>query len=474
MKENKLRWRPHGGDIEKPEDDSQGKSNPRTQQLSLYKRVERLGVNVVRNARALTLRHYGIAALVVVVIFTMYQNDIVIGRRGVLTKAFINVSRLVAQSRFYLHFWTYVSPGAAATWLKAKQYYETQRPLFEEAARNFELHPYWAKTEINTIDAGWYEMITLRGKAMEKMLREEQRDDFRIEKDKCQMYKFFTENKFRTAKILGYWDDYEEFTDDLFTGKAIPANASWPTFFKCCHLTQGSSESTIMLKSQDWVDNNKGYLTKFIKEKWEYRADDWERPWAKYMNPLTDSLVPGIMLQGPYGTSYDEMNMKPSVIELKVETFWGRAYLASCNFGRDTIILRDGSIEVFPTWWQNKVNAHSESTYNTWIRTEGHLEKVWHLAETAAKIMGIDQVRIDIFIKKGDPDAIAINENSISSGMGYRAHFEFMPKIWAQGHVEKWYKTYEGKSKDLPVYKQNFPEKSCPNAHLITTPPPYV
>jgi len=159
---------------------------------------------------------------------------------------------------------------------------------------------------------------------------------------------------------------------------------------------------------------------------------------------------------------------------LKVECFWGRAYLASVNFGRDTIILRDGSIELYPTWWQSKVNAHTESPYNTWIREEGHLDKVWKLAETAAKIMGIDQVRIDIFITKGDPDAIAINENSISSGMGYRSHFEFMPKIWAQGHVEKWFKKYEGPGKDLPVYQLSYPDKTCPNQGLISSEPPYA
>mmetsp|Transcript_18463 Transcript_18463/g.29392 ORF Transcript_18463/g.29392 Transcript_18463/m.29392 type:complete len:89 (-) Transcript_18463:156-422(-) len=88
--------------------------------------------------------------------------------------------------------------------------------------------------------------------------------------------------------------------------------------------------------------------------------------------------------------------------------------------------------------------------------------------------MGIDQVRIDIFITKGDPDAIAINENSISSGMGYRSHFEFMPKIWAQGHVEKWFKKYEGPGKDLPVYQLSYPDKTCPNQGLISSEPPYA
>mmetsp|Transcript_1502 Transcript_1502/g.2062 ORF Transcript_1502/g.2062 Transcript_1502/m.2062 type:complete len:480 (-) Transcript_1502:137-1576(-) len=422
----------------------------------------------------LTPQNLAKLCLLLFVLLMMHKNDIILGRRGFIVKRVTNINRQISQTQFYLHFWTYVSPGAYASWLKAKQYYESQRPMFEKAASSFEVHPYWLRTEIDRVDAGWYEMISLRAKAMADMFDESGRDDFKIEKDKCEMYRFFTRNKFRTATIFGYWDDYEKFTRDLFADKAIPANATWPVFFKCCHLTQGSSESTRMLKSKDWVHKNEKEMTAFIKEKWIYRADDWERPWAKHMNKLTDSLIPGIMVQGPFSTSWEDMSREPKVVELKVETFWGRAYLASANFGRDTIILRDGSIEVYPTWWQNKVNAHTESPYNTWIREEGHLERVWKLAETAAKIMGIDQVRIDIFIKKGDPDAITINENSISSGMGYRSHFEFMPKIWAEGHVEKWYKEYKGPAKDTPVYELSYPDKKCPNYNQIDIGPPYI
>eukprot|EP00467_Chlorarachnion_reptans_P008516 CAMPEP_0114507058 /NCGR_PEP_ID=MMETSP0109-20121206/11797_1 /TAXON_ID=29199 /ORGANISM="Chlorarachnion reptans, Strain CCCM449" /LENGTH=455 /DNA_ID=CAMNT_0001685765 /DNA_START=237 /DNA_END=1604 /DNA_ORIENTATION=+ len=454
--------------------DEKKRRSPGTPRVSFSKRAEKFTHMAVAMAKSLTLKHLFAFLVALCVLGFMHQNDIIIGRRGLIVKRVTNINRRLTQSQLYLHFWTFISPGAYLTWTKAKAYYDQQLPLFEEAARNFEVHPYWLRTKIDRVDVGWYEMITLRAKAMSEMWDESRRDDFRIEKDKCEMYRFFTRNKFRTAPIHGYWNSHEKFTEDLFNDKAVPANASWPTFFKCCHLTQGSSESTRMLKSRDWVHAHEHELKRFIKEKWDYRADDWERPWANYLNKLTDSLTPGIMVQGPYSTSIDEMAGKQTVVELKVETFWGRAYLASCNFGRDTIILRDGSIEVFPTWWQNKVNAHTESPYNTWIRDEGHLEKVWKLAETAAKIMGIDQVRIDIFIKKGDPNAIAINENSISSGMGYRAHFEFMPKIWAAGHANKWYKEYKGASKDLPVYFQNYPAKSCPNQHLIDTEPPYV
>mmetsp|Transcript_24230 Transcript_24230/g.42891 ORF Transcript_24230/g.42891 Transcript_24230/m.42891 type:complete len:481 (+) Transcript_24230:220-1662(+) len=480
MTESKLRERTtrrgdNPSDIEKQDSANKSLGKRGGKAKSLIKRLEGLAQSAQTFIRSLKPKHYVILALLAMCVFAMHKNNIFFGERGFLVKKVTNISRFVTQTQFYLHFWTYISPGAHTSWLKAKNYYETQRPLFEKAAREFELHPYWSQTKgIDSVNKGWYEMISLRAKAMADMYENEGKDDFKIEKDKCEMYRFFHRNQFRTAKIYGYWDDYKVFTRELFDNKAIPANSSWPNFIKSCHLTQGSSESTKMFKSRKWMHDNRRKLTKFIEDKWVYRADDWERPWAKDMNKLTDSLTPGIMLQGPFSTSYDDMGKHETVVELKVETFWGRAYLASVNFGRDTIILRDGSIEVFPSWWQNKVNAHTESPYNTWIREEGHLEKVWELAETAAKIMGIDQVRIDIFIKKGDPNAIAINENSISSGMGYRAHFEFMPKIWAEGHSEHWYKDYKGPAVDKPVYELSYPDRQCPNLHLIHKEPPYV
>ena len=45
-------------------------------------------------------------------------------------------------------------------------------------------------------------------------------------------------------------------------------------------------------------------------------------------------------------------------------------------------------------------------------------------------LMGIECVRIDIFITHGKPNGCVINEDSISSGMNYGPHFEFLTKAW--------------------------------------------
>ncbi len=51
-------------------------------------------------------------------------------------------------------------------------------------------------------------------------------------------------------------------------------------------------------------------------------------------------------------------------------------------------------------------------------------------------------MRIDIFVQRGAPDALVINENSLSSGMAYHMHFEFLAKLWAEPHLRKWYRVH--------------------------------
>ena len=51
-----------------------------------------------------------------------------------------------------------------------------------------------------------------------------------------------------------------------------------------------------------------------------------------------------------------------------------------------------------------------------WILEEGHDLVCIEIAEKLAKIVGIDEIRVDIFIKKGQPKNAMVNEDSISSG----------------------------------------------------------
>jgi hypothetical protein len=132
---------------------------------------------------------------------------------------------------------------------------------------------------------------------MAKMYRASGRDDFKVEKDKCVMYEYFTLNNIPICPLLGKWDTLESFVADLRTGDAFRNATTWPVFLKTCHLTQGSSASTRPLFSKAAAVGEAEHLAKWLASKWVYRADDWERPWRKDGNLLTDHLTPGIILQ---------------------------------------------------------------------------------------------------------------------------------------------------------------------------------
>lgn len=360
--------------------------------------------------------------------------------------------RIIGQSSVWTEGWTLIDSGSLDTWKRAEAYYKAQKPLIRESARNHSVHAYFASVgkHVKSENIGWYEMIGFRAKEMARMLEQEGRDDFRLEKDKCTMMDFFQRNNFPMPSVIKVWKVRENFKSELEQPETLLANAKFPVFLKCCHLTQGSSKSTIPLKSVEYVKQNWTWLKRWIDSKWKYVADDWERPWAKDGNKLTDTLKPGFLLQQPFpipnGSGMQFM-------ELKVEVIFGRAYLAVANEPyKGTMVLRDNTVEAFPTLWAQTTNSAIVNPEITkWVQDEGHLPKVWALAEKAAKIMAVDEVRIDIFIRRGDPDGLMINENSLSSGMGYRMHFNFMAKLWAEGHLHNWYKTYDN---NVPVYMQ--------------------
>lgn len=54
------------------------------------------------------------------------------------------------------------------------------------------MHRYWADAgeHITSIDMGWYELLGVRIKGMADMYRASGRDDFKVEKDKCEMYRY--------------------------------------------------------------------------------------------------------------------------------------------------------------------------------------------------------------------------------------------------------------------------------------------
>jgi len=358
------------------------------------------------------------------------------------------------------------------TFSTASLYYRRQRPLFEVAAKRSRLHWYFAQTKgIDSIDLAYDKLVELRLRSMERMLREFGRDDFKIEKDKCAMYQFFLRNHLPTSPILKEWKSNLTFLDDLRKGRMFNGAQKYPMFVKCCHLTQYSSRSTFKVKSHEWAKANVDHLVQWARDKWILRADDFDRPWREVGNKLTNGLTPGFLLQAPAVFSRNDKDGEMYIYELRVEVLFGRAYLGLLSLsseGTRSVFIRgdtDGDAECHKTvgggsllylhrWFPSCDEAR-------WILEEDHMPCVWALAERAARLMAIDQVRIDVFVSRGLPRDCVLNEISISSAVTAPAHKPFVAKLWAEAFMNRWYKSY-GDAISVSVYRQTANNMEAP------------
>jgi len=292
------------------------------------------------------------------------------------------------------------------------------------------------------------------------------RDDSRVEKDKCEMYRFFERNSVPMNSILNHWTSKEKIIDDIVSGEALRNVQQFPVFLKCCHLTQGSAKSVLPLKSREWVKEHTDELVDWLKAKWDYRPDDYKRAWRKEANKLTDVLVPGFILQSPAQLSFIPELNKRELYEMRVEVIWGRAYLGA--MGPCKFFLRgprpEDAVHVNPVGIQSIGNAHKylpESVssgcpaypaHEEWIIQEGHMACVWALSERVARSMAIDYVRIDVMFTIGKPLECIVNEISLSSGFGLWSHQRYLSRIWAEMYTRKEYRVYGNVKSAKPVY----------------------
>eukprot|EP00954_Amorphochlora_amoebiformis_P001800 141618-Amorphochlora_amoeboformis.AAC.1 len=95
--------------------------------------------------------------------------------------------------------------------------------------------------------------------------------------------------------MLGVYRDKSQLIQRLKELKNEGNSIQFPIFLKSCHLTQGSNEGTIPLRSSalTGLDYPESPLRQWIDEKWEQRGSDENRPWTKYINPLLKMLEPG-------------------------------------------------------------------------------------------------------------------------------------------------------------------------------------
>jgi hypothetical protein len=171
-----------------------------------------------------------------------------------------------------------VSSQNRATLAHNREYFEAQRPLVEASARDFELLEYWSDMRVGSAQTDWrardthaprvssrlaapaasprrYPMIGLRFDMMVRSLRKDPRnDDFRVEKDKCECYRFIELNKLPIMPIIRRWTGEpagckagercphlaaDRVYDGLRAALGDPTSAiTFPSFLKTCHLTQ--------------------------------------------------------------------------------------------------------------------------------------------------------------------------------------------------------------------------------------------
>ncbi len=372
-------------------------------------------------------------------------------------------------------FNTLLQPSATAH--KGRDYFATQLPLMEASARSFDCLDYWCKNlSVPSVHTDWYTLLTHRYDSMLAKLRADPRaDDFRMEKDKCDMYDWFELNGFRAMRVIYRWSARGEWGTTPSTEDAVIRDLldnrtghEFPMFMKMCHITQGWQHATRLLKSRASVVANRAELEGWVSQLWRAHANDWERPWAAAHNALTDTLGPGVMVQELYSGHF-VANLDPAaeldgaVVEMKVYVIWGHAYMGSIH---DIILLRDGTMEQY-VGYLSMLHGHRPAKNLRWVATEGHLERAFFMAETAAMVAGMDMIRMDFFVRKGDPAGIAFNENSISSARSpiYHHHFDYMSYAWARGHIERWYRPFNAGGKR--TYELSMHDDVHPNRQRI-------
>lgn len=266
------------------------------------------------------------------------------------------------------------------------------------------------------------------------------------------MLRWLERNEFPIPKVVGIWQgEAEDFLTALF---GLPSNSSWPLFAKSCHLTQGVEDSVRKLRSQEDILKHKEDWRAFIKQKWFKKTNDADRIFSEDSNALSRDLSPGFVLQHGF----------PDVAELKVLVIWGRAYVGYF-IENEGLVCRDGTWEQgnrARPWGEAAPLPISQVPKVAWI--ENRLGRVWKLAEAVAQAAGNDQIRVDIFVSRTDPEAIAVNEISLSSGQSMYMHTEFATRLWAEPYLKGTFRPF---SADVPVHKLGPKSGKVPNFETV-------
>eukprot|EP00041_Stephanoeca_diplocostata_P017047 m.339113 g.339113 ORF g.339113 m.339113 type:complete len:464 (-) comp20576_c0_seq3:126-1517(-) len=370
-----------------------------------------------------------------------------------------------------------------ATMRSAENYYEETLPLIAQSRQEFVMHDYFKlpdPTNNGSISAEWIDMIKLRMKSWAH-LQHNGIDHHKVEKDKCECQKFLTAAGVRTVPILGEW---RESTWDRKAFRAVLEGETYPIIIKMGHIQQ--SRALRIFRSKEKTLAEFDDVVSWVESWFPERFDDASRSWKNDVNVLYNALSPCVLVH-PVLTG-DWIAPTGAPIELKVEVVWGRAYLAFIETREcavkfmgvwlqpqsSFVLLRNGKLVRFVEWpkrfrwewifpWDQVFQYLANVPYDSpedpllapyrFVADEPYLSRVFATAETVARRLGADQVRVDIFVSRDPDEWPIVNEISLSSGHYYRYHNDFLAQQWGYGHSQQAAvnKHYSG---DFPVPRE--------------------
>ena len=147
------------------------------------------------------------------------------------------------------HF-TSLKAHTRLAWAKfhAQKYYAGERIRVLSSASEHSLHPYFWPWPFEPFEGGQRmptrpALVKHRLVSMVRHLRTENRQDYRIEKDKCVMYRWFLAHRLPTAHVHGIWYDLDAVLHNVraiatraasMSGTDGNATVQWPLFLKAC------------------------------------------------------------------------------------------------------------------------------------------------------------------------------------------------------------------------------------------------
>eukprot|EP00038_Savillea_parva_P029180 m.69333 g.69333 ORF g.69333 m.69333 type:complete len:490 (+) comp8576_c2_seq1:2447-3916(+) len=411
-----------------------------------------------RPPRSLACKAAMVCGLFLLILFliaarTFRLEDILVGRYRAIYFRSPNCQDPVKDSRLCtpvilaneVDMWYHMENWGLSKNTAGKEMYNRWMDRFTTRGSKFLVHPYWyalkdrimhshircAPGELFCLPPNpWRNNQIARAITfLDEIQKDPRQDGFKVEKDKCLMTDWIALNGLPQPRRVGPWRQLPATIAtlrEIADGK-IPENEKnqsklkYPIFLKACHITQGVQHGTHIIKSEkDFKDNFQKHM-EWVRVIWSTVSNDHERPWAPEAAILYPMVDPGIMLVEGWPFS------NPAPAELKIEVFWGAAFMGFWLGSHPyTGLGIGGAVDTECNFYESPGNI-------SWFC--GVAEGAFALAERAASSLGSDEIRIDLFIHPTDPNGHQINEISLFSGHpGARYYKGHMGKAWLYGY----------------------------------------